>query len=557
MSSTRFAKEFREGRVTFEAFQAEFQRLFDSQAAIKSELVSRFKAKELAALASRMGSFRARGSTKEENADSIVHQMLGYFVLDGGVRYSPFQGETYEDALKKKVDGLTPGEYYRYFEKRQEASMEHQKALENPETFFEFRTFINEKGEEALSDEQLAVYDTLHADMTRERRAKEAPTTVTKFQNDELQSIEFLMKEGFHDKRQCPLWIVQLSTRVERDAFNELNRKAKMLGGWFSSFKKSDAGFQFLEKDKADRFCSLLNNDADRTDVLESRKERKELTAAERLHELATELYDRAEETITQSNESLQNTARRADIQAGVRGRAFTDQAMSRTLHSIAEALSRGEANYLDGIRHKTHAETLDAVLYSAKWARIRAHKQKDGESTFQHGRRIDRIENEPIGPATVRYAEFPYPWIYKRHLEDLVSLCRNRSGVKQAADKMQKRLSREKEDYVTFKAEHDIEALTDFLDRAKGTGDRHGTRRLIAGKIQASPPSEHHRHPRAKSCPAGIPWPSSPGPRRRPDSSRRTRTHRQETPRLLSDPASCHRTDAGACRGARTAQSA
>ncbi len=42
-----------------------------------------------------------------------------------------------------------------------------------------------------------------------------------------------------------------------------------MLGGWFSSFKKSGAGFQLLEQDKAKRFCSLFNNDADRTDVLE------------------------------------------------------------------------------------------------------------------------------------------------------------------------------------------------------------------------------------------------------------------------------------------------
>ena len=324
-------------------------------------------------------------------------------------------------------------------------------------------------------------YDALHADMTREQRAKEAPTTVTKFQSEDLSAIEFQMKEGFHDKRQCPLWIVQLSTRVEREAFNELNRKAKMLGGWYSSFKKTDAGFQFLEKDKADRFCSLLNTDADRTDVLEARKERKELTAAERLHELATELLRPSRRDHRAKQRLLQNTARRADIQAGVRGRAFADQAMSRTLHSIAEALSRGEAQYLDGIRHKTHAETLDTVLYLAKWARVRAHKRDAGESTFEHGRRIDHIENEPIGPATIRFAEFPSPWIYKRHLEDLVSQCRQRSGAKQAAEKMRKRLSREKEDYITFTAEHDIEALSDFLDRAKRCWRRHRTSRLLA----------------------------------------------------------------------------
>ena len=35
----------------------------------------------------------------------------------------------------------------------------------------------------------------------------------------------------------------------------------------------------------------------------------------------------------------------------------------------------------------------------------------------------------------------------------------------------MHKRLAREKDDYLSFKAEHDIEALSDFVDRAKATG--------------------------------------------------------------------------------------
>ena len=42
-------------------------------------------------------------------------------------------------------------------------------------------------------------------------------------------------------------------------------------------------------------------------------------------------------------------------------------------MHSIAEALSRGEAKYLDGIRHRTQVETLETILYLAKWARVRA----------------------------------------------------------------------------------------------------------------------------------------------------------------------------------------
>lgn len=230
-----------------------------------------------------------------------------------------------------------------------------------------------------------------------------------RFQSDELQSLAFIRTEGYHDKRQCPLHIVQLESRVERDAFHELNRKAKQLGGWYSSFKKSDAGFQFLEASQADRFCALLSGDADRTDVLAARKERKELSAAEALHELATHLAARAEESLARSHESLQNTARRADIQAGVRGRAYVDLALSRTMHSVAEALSRGEAKYLGGIRHKTQLETLETMLHLAKWARIRDVQQQPNESHFQHGERQRRAEEEPLSPATIRFAEFPY----------------------------------------------------------------------------------------------------------------------------------------------------
>jgi hypothetical protein len=91
-------------------------------------------------------------------------------------------------------------------------------------------------------------------------------------------------------------------------------------------------------------------------------------------------------------------------MQAGIRGRAYADQALSRTLHSLAEALSRGEAKYLDGIRHKTQLETLDTVLHLAKWARVRAVKQMANESNYSHGVRQGRIEEESIGLATIRF---------------------------------------------------------------------------------------------------------------------------------------------------------
>ncbi len=465
----QFRRSFADGSLPYSDYHAQFARLCESQGAIVSELTSRFKAKELVVIASRMGSWDAKRSTKDDNAESIYRKMMSSFVLDGTVSYS--MGERYEDAVKSKVQAVTPEDYESAFAERQVKAEEHSKALTDPQTFFEFRTFLQSKAESDLSDDQLARYDALHADMTRERRASQVKSTVERFEHEELGSIEFQIKEGFHDKRQCTVWIVQLTTRVERAAFDELNRKAKMLGGWYSSFKKSDAGFQFLDEDRAKRFTALLSGGADRADVLASRKERRKLTASERLHELAQELAKRADDAIERSDASLQNTARRADIQAGVRGRAFLDQALARTMHSIAEALSRGEATYLDGIRHKTHIETLDTVLYLAKWARVRAARRQEGESTYSHGRALARIEDEPMGPKDIRFAKYPTPEVYKRNLDELVVRCHGTRGVRQAAEKMRKRLSREKDDFVTFRDDHDIEALADFLGRAKGAG--------------------------------------------------------------------------------------
>ena len=103
----------------------------------------------------------------------------------------------------------------------------------DPQTEAEFVAFIRKKGILALSLEQLEAYDTMRATATRRRRRSEKQTeTVTQFQADELQGFEFTLKEGYHDKRQCPLYIVQLTSRVEKATFTELKGKAKMLASY-------------------------------------------------------------------------------------------------------------------------------------------------------------------------------------------------------------------------------------------------------------------------------------------------------------------------------------
>lgn len=464
-----FREALQRGTLTIEFLKESFERLLASRDAIVTELKTLHDAKRLKLLAARMGSFHAKQNTKEQNAQEIYERLLQSFHLGDGFVWQPMQ-ETLEHAIATRVRAQTQGDIDRYAETTSQARSEREKSLTNPETREEFLALIRARGEKELSDAQLEAFDRLEADRTRQARALKTTDTVTRFESDEITSASFRLITGFHDRRQATLFIVQLTERVERETYNELNRKAKMLGGWYSSFKRDQAGFHFFEEDKAQRFIALLAGDENRSDVLAERKTRREQTAAERLHELADELAHRADETIERSEAALTNTARRAEMQAGVRGRAFADQALARTLHSIAEALSTGEAKYLDGLRHKTQVETLDTLLRLARWARIRSMKREEGESSYAHSRRTDQETERALGEHDIRFVEYPFPSIYKRHLEDAVHRGVNVSGAKLASERMRKRL-RGEGDYLLFRDAHDIEALEDFLGRVKSAG--------------------------------------------------------------------------------------
>lgn len=452
--------------LSYKEYQETFRRIINSKEDIEGELKATYKAGELKQLAARFGVIGAKGNNKQQNAKAIYRRMLGYFSLGQTVSYG--MKESFEEAISKQVEGVTKEEWSAYVEKRHGEKAAHEEALENPQDLADFRKFIDAKGVSALSDEQLSRWDTLHAELTRERRSANGPSkTVTAFENENLADIEFTMKEGYHDKRECSLWIVSLGSRVESSAFKELKTKAKMLGGWWSSFKKSDAGFQFLEKEAAEKFASLLAGDVDRTEQLHKRKQHREETAAERLHRLADDMLIRSELTIERSESLLQNTERRARIQAGVRGEAYAEAALGRTLHSVANALSSGEALALPGIRHRTHIETLERTLRLARWERIKALK-KEGVRVLH-----DEEEQKPITEADVRFAKYPYPQIYARSLHELVEEASGKRGVTQAARKIKKYLpaGTDLSGFLYFQSEYDIKKLFDFDSRCKFAG--------------------------------------------------------------------------------------
>jgi hypothetical protein len=447
------------GELTVTQWQAEFERMLASRRQFIVELVSTRSALELKSLAQKVGEFCHNRHTKHENARAVYRQLLQMFVIADGLRYDPLR-ETAEQAITREVREMTQEALDAYYTKLGVQRAAHHKALSEPETLQEFHEFVRYRGVAALTDAQLATYDQLRADLTREkRRSEKQPETVEALSTNAVHA-QLQIREGHHAKRNCPLWTVSLTDRVDRTAFLKLKTKAQQLGGWYSSFIKSQAGFQFLSRASAEKFVALLTADQSRTEELADKRQRGHLTAAERLTQLAMELHGQAEETIEQSKHALQNTARRADMQAGIRGRAYADQALARTITRVAAALQTGQVKYLDGIRHKTHLELLARLARQAQ-----ALHQRQAASD-------DRAEcSRPVDLTDVRHVIYPYPSIWKSRLQEAIQWSSQARGAKLACQRMAKRLRDEAGDFVHFKRDEDVAELADFLPRVKSAG--------------------------------------------------------------------------------------
>ena len=462
--------------ITAEELKEQFQQLVDSQESIIERLVKDNNAKQLKAMAQRCGCFHANRQTKPENAKAILNNAMQRFNLHRSVRYSPFDGETFQDALTQMVLSITEEELQDFYQENEKRIAAQIKALENPETLGEFGIFLQMHRREEMTDQQLALWDQLHADSSRARRKdRKTSTTVTQITSEGIEDLEFAVKEGFHDKQKIPLWIVQLSTRVDRQAFQELKQKAKMLGGWYSSFKKSDAGFQFKEQQSADKFTGLLSGDADRTDELAARKISKMDNAAERFVAMADKMLEEAQATLEADDTKLKNTARRAEQAASIRAGAYLQQATANTLRSVADDLASGKAQYLDGIRMGTHIQELKRIASQAKTEHVRhlMAEHEEVENPYSLYRIREKLDAKPIEQSDIAFAKYPYPRLHLDNLKRAFNTLDQKPGLIKVTAKMRKfaKHARESNGMILFTHEYDIQLLNDFLSRAKADG--------------------------------------------------------------------------------------
>lgn len=426
------------GRVQLGEFKKAYEVLKNSKEAFQLELSGKTKAELLNGM-NGMGQYRYKNERKEAIVRALWDDSLMTFAF-GSISYDPFGGKM-ENAIDKKVANTTQANIDEYVKESQRRRDEYaarvkefKKGLTNPETLPEFKIFIDRNGLDKLSPEQKAAYDNLITDRVIDKRneAKENKAIVGKV---DLSGIEMDITETKHTKTGADLFVVKLSERVSKEDYQDLNSKAKQLGGYYSSFRGAGAvpGFQFKTKEQAQKFVDLKKENASNLDVIEEKQDNRVQNKVSKLRDNAQKIIDRVDTEL--SKDRLTNTAKRAGQAASIEARLGKEKQLAQTMMNIADAIEDGDVKLLDGISAKTHIELLDNAIATAK-SREMQDKYPNYAEQMKH-------EGEPATLETIEYSkENFFPRLYAERIKDLVESSLHTSGVKQLAAKWTKKIA-------------------------------------------------------------------------------------------------------------------
>ena len=451
---TDFTDKLKNGTVTPEQLKQAYASAVESKEAIRAELAKKTK-KQLAPLAGYMSS----SDKKSAYIKSAYSNTMQGFVPSMSMSWSPFS-ETVEEAVQRKVNEATQEQIDQYAKEIAEVRERNKKYYEskikgvtNPETLEEFKTFIQIKGKDKLSEEQLQSYEKLIADKNIETREQqqERKATVQGVSGD----VDYELAETHHAKKDIPLYVVKLTgEKLPRERFSELRTKAKQLGGWYSRFRGSGAipGFQFESEESRQNFVDVLSGETVKdTETVEKKQEVKTKKKVSRLRTVAERLQKAGEEKLNQDR--LTNTAKRAREAGYAEASARTDIATAKTMLNLADAIDSGEAKYLNGISAKTHLDILNSLLNRAK---------NDADKDIPY-RDQDR-HREPV-ESDVKFVSYIYPSADKSSLYSWAGSLEKVRGGKRVASKIES-IGRALKEENRYYFQNDIDLLRDVIKK-------------------------------------------------------------------------------------------
>lgn len=361
------------------------------------------------------------------------------------------------DTLAEKVNNQTQEDWKEYVRQKEEKRAFQKKCLTNPETKEEFNWLLSNYKPIILDKIPGAKdrYEAMVAEKTIKKK-KEEVERIKDVKSVELSGVAMEIVEGYHAKKNIPLWVVVLSDRVDKETFQELKDKASSFGGYYSRYNKNGAipGFQFATPEDAESFCGLQDGDVV-SKKGEEKAEQKKDNVANRFFEMAERMEEAGKEKLF-ANRKV-NTARRARIAAGVEADAEADIYFAKVIRNIGQALEDRELKFLQFIESRSQLEELDSILASARWKRVRAENVKYLSEEYYR-----------IFEKDIEYIEYPYPSIHKEFLRRIVQPLLSKKGQKMRARRLYN-MSFCAGWSVKFKDEYnrsDLKAITRHLEK-------------------------------------------------------------------------------------------
>ena len=436
------------GDITPEEIQNNWERFKGSREAIAKDLNGRYTLEQL-----KKEIYAPYGKKKSDYIDRWIDHLEMQFNPDDSLSHGIGKGER-QKALDAKVKKWTPEKIQAIADKKQQAIADKQsriekqkKALDNPETLEEFDFFAKYKKEENLTPEQAEKYDELKALAGREtRKQREEADRQKELKAREVAETGFGLVEGYHSKRDQPLFTVTMGDRVGREDFDSMKAIAKEFEGfYYKAYKGTPAGFQFPNADKAkaeanakgfiDKAKQFLGGETVTTTTGKD-PGTKTNAAADRLRELAATTRERAESELSRGG--LRNTERRARMGANKDDGLREDIALADTMDNLAEAIAGGETKFLDRIKTKADVKQLDSMVKQAHYNAYHAWTKENPNAPSSQ--REDK-RTRPAELSDIAYADRAGIWLYSNQIRSLAEEIKDVPGLKLVAARMAKRV--------------------------------------------------------------------------------------------------------------------
>ena len=386
---TQYQNAIQKQSLNADEIRQDYERLLASKEQVLAELNSRAYTK---AMLIKIAMTPRTDAKKAQLAGMAYKEMLKAHILKDSFTIAIMGGKSMEEQFTELVRAQTQADVDAYYTTRsakqaqaQEALDELRKALQNPETLAEFKTFIQYKGKDKLSQEQLAKYDELVADSLAE--SERAP--VIRAQDKKL---EYTRAEVTHAKKGTQLYVVSLKDRLSRPDYEELLGKAKELGGYYSTYNKQGAvaGFQFKTKAEADAFAEILDGrNVDASGLAEGRAEVIQSKNADKLTELADRIEEKAQEELSRDRKA--NTAKRAREAGYAIEYAESQLRFAMILRKVAAGLVDGRFKHLNNLSAATQLEELQNIKARYRPSYDRDRQDPPQLETFIGKVKIDR----------------------------------------------------------------------------------------------------------------------------------------------------------------------